>query len=161
MPAIGSTERSRSGLVLVIAATGVATLHVLVVGIAETQSRAEIQADVQSVANAVAVGSVADLPKGAVAVIRAAGRIIGSQKPGSLVARYGQQEIQIGHWDASGQSFSTAGGKPNAVRITMRIRNEQGLFATFLGGSEHQIEAHAVAVLNEVDHNRRTTLVSG
>jgi Putative Tad-like Flp pilus-assembly len=111
----------------------------------DAQFRAEVRAELQLAANAAAVGSVADLPKGAVAVFRTAGHIIGSRKARPGLGRGCEQKIEIGHWDAAGRSFST--GAANAVRITIRVRSEQGLFGPFTGSSQHQTEARAVAIV--------------
>jgi hypothetical protein len=122
-------------------------LFAFVVATVDRHLRANVRADLQSAANAAAVGSVADLPKGVAAVLRTAGGIVGSQKAERLLPRGGEQEIEIGYWDAAGQSFSTGTTKQNAVRIMIRVRYEQGLFAAFVGSQECQTEARAVAVL--------------
>jgi hypothetical protein len=58
-----------------------------------------------------------------------------------------RQEVQVGRWDAQRQIFSTGAAKPDAVQITIRVRDPRA-FSAFLGVTEDQLEAHAIAVLN-------------
>jgi Putative Tad-like Flp pilus-assembly len=163
MPGIGTTIGSQTGarsqtagaagIVLFSVAVGVMALFTLLVAVSDARSRAERQAETQAAANAAAVGAVADLPKGTAAVLRSAGRILGSQKAEGLPGRFGAQAIQVGHWDAAGQSFVSGAGEPRAVRITVRLSNERTFCALFLGSrTESPIESSAVAVLDTTGH---------
>jgi Putative Tad-like Flp pilus-assembly len=157
VPAISTTRRSPSashaGLMLLLAAATVFAIYTCVIVVADAQGRAAAQAKIQSAANAAAVGSAAVLPKGTVAVVQAACRILESQKARGSYWRGGQHEVQIGHWDAIGQSFSASGAKPNAVRITIRLRSEPRPFAILADVSEQQIEAQAIAVLEPLGNS--------
>jgi hypothetical protein len=148
-----SVTARQEGLGLVLAAVSIIAILALGVMLSDAHFRSEVQAEAQSVANAVAIGSAAELPKGTVPVIRSAGRIFESQKVGSSCRRYGEQEIQIGHWDVDGQSFLTGKVKPNAVRITIRLRRELSLFAAFSDLAPRPIEASAIAVLEGSGHS--------
>ncbi len=156
---VGSQTGARSqtagaaGLVLFSVAVGVMALFTLLLAVSDAQSRADRQADTQAAANAAAVGAAADLPKGTAAVLRSAGRVLGSQKVEGLAGRFGAQGIQVGHWDAARQSFVSGAREPNAVRITVRLSNERTLCSLFLGNrAESPIEASAVAVLDTAGH---------
>ncbi len=149
MPAISVTRNSaagRTGLILVAVTAGVIVAFTVAVAVADASFLAQVQAEVQSEANRVALAAAADLPKGAVAVLSTAGRTYGSAASGCTWRRYGKQEVQVGCWNSTGQQFSTGREKPNAVRITIRLQNELSPFARFWGRSEHEIEAQAVAV---------------
>jgi len=163
MPGVGTSigrqtgSRSQTagaaGIILFSVAVGVMALFTLLVAVADARSRAERQAETQAAANAAATGAVVDLPKGTAAVLRSAGRILGSQKADGLPGRFGAQAIQVGHWDAGRQSFATGAGAPNAVRITVRLSNDRTLCAQFLGSqTESPIEASALAVLGAAGH---------
>jgi hypothetical protein len=141
-----SLSLGRAGISLAFVGIGVLALYQFVVTTVDVQLITAAQADAQATANAAAAGSIADLPNGAVAVIRTAGQIISSRKSVSDAARLGDAEIQIGHWDPADRSFSTGGGKPNAVRTTVRIRKQFSLLGMAFGGSGQQIEAQAIAI---------------
>jgi len=141
-----SPSAGQAGFSLGLAAASVVAIYATVMIVADSRVRAEMRAEIQASADAAAVGSVTELPKGTIAVVRAAGRILGSQKAGSLVRRFGSSKVEIGHWDAEGQSFTTSAAKPNAVRIAIRLRDEAAPFAAFPRVGDSPIEAHAVAV---------------
>jgi hypothetical protein len=146
----GTTPKSlamgRAGITLVLVGIGVFTLYQFVVTTVDVQLIAAAQADAQATANAAAAGAIGELPHGAVAVIRTAGQIISSRKSVSDAARLGDADIQIGQWDATGRSFSTGPGKPNAVRTTVRLRKQLSLVGMIFGGEGQQIEARAIAI---------------
>ncbi len=110
MPGVGTKVGSQTGrrsqtagtagIILFSVAVGVMALFTLLLAVSDARSRAERQAETQTAANAAAAGAVADLPKGTAAVLRSAGRILGSQKVEGLPGRFGAQAIQVGHWDA-------------------------------------------------------------
>jgi hypothetical protein len=163
MPGVGTSigrqtgSRSQTagaaGIILFSVAVGAMALFTLLVAVADARSRADRQAATQTAANAAALGAVTDLPKGTAAVLRSAGRILGSQKVEGLPGRFGAEAIQVGHWDAGRQSFATGTGAPNAVRITVRLSNDRTLCAQFLGSrTESPIEASAVALLDTAGH---------
>ncbi len=141
-----SLSLGRAGFSLVLVGAGVLGLYQFVVTTVDVQLIAAAEADAQATANAAAAGSIADLPNGAIAVIRTAGQIIASRKATSEAARFGDAEIQIGQWDAAGRTFATGPGQPNAVRTTIRVRNLSGLLGMVLGVKGRQIEAQAIAV---------------
>ena len=148
-----SQSAGTAGIVLFSVAVGVMALFALLLALSDARSRAERQAETQAAANAAALGAVADLPKGTAAVLRSAGRILGSQKVEGLPGRFGAQAIQVGCWDAAGQSFTTGAGAPNAVRVTVRLSDERTLCALFPGSrTESPIEASAVALLDTAGH---------
>jgi hypothetical protein len=136
-----SLAPGNTGIVLVITATCVVGIYASVVLAVETRTRSEIEAELQSAANAVAVGSVSQLPKGGIAVLRTASKILGSQKS----ARLASQEVEVGFWDAASEAFTTGASQANAVRITIRVGHEAGALSTFVRGSQ-PIEVRAVAV---------------
>ena len=154
MTVASTTSRSLSvghaGLSLVLVAAGVLALYGFVATTLDVQFLAQAQAEAQAMADAAAAASVAELPKGTVAVLGAVSRVLASQKAGRLAASDREPEIQIGHWDAAGHAFSTGVGKPNAVRITIRVRNHGGLFGPSRDVSEQPIEAQAIAVWKPV-----------
>jgi hypothetical protein len=141
-----SLSVGHAGLSLVLVAAGVFALYAFVATTVDVQFLAQAQGEAQAMANA-AAAAVVELPKGTLAVLSAVSRVLASQKAGSLAACDRDREIQIGHWDAAGHSFSTGPGKPNAVRITIRVRNHSGLFGPSRNGGEQPIEARAIAVL--------------
>ena len=141
-----SLALGRAGISLALVTAGILTLYQYVATTVDVQVIAAAQADAQATANAAAAGAIAELPNGAVAVIRTAGQVIASRKSVSDAARLGEAEIQIGQWDATGRSFSTGPGKPNAVRTTIRLRNQSGLLALAFGGHVREVEAQAIAV---------------
>jgi Putative Tad-like Flp pilus-assembly len=146
----GTTARSlslgRAGITLALVAGGTLTLYQFVATSVDVQLIAAAQADAQATANAAAAGAIAELPHGAVAVIRTAGQVIASRKAISDAAKLGEADIQIGYWDAVGRSFSTGPRKPNAVRTTIRLRSQIGLLGMVFGGRGQQIEVQAIAV---------------
>jgi len=137
-----SLSAGHARLALFVAVAAVFAIHTVVVFTADAQARAEAQVEVQSLADAAALGSAAELPHGAVAVLRAASRIIGSQTQRSR--RSSEQKVQVGHWDAQRQTFSSDAMHPDAVEITIRLRNEPPF--TALSGSSEPIEGRAIAV---------------
>jgi hypothetical protein len=139
-----SLSLRRAAFSLALVGAGVVALYQFVIVTIDVQLVATAEADAQATANAAAAGSLADLPNGPIAVIRKAGQIIASRKATSQAARFGDTEIQIGHWDAASRTFAAVPGKPNAVRTTVRVRNLSGLLGTGLSG--RQIEAQAIAV---------------
>jgi hypothetical protein len=141
-----SLALGRAGISLALVTAGILTLYQYVATTVDVQMIAAAQADAQATANAAAAGAITELPNGAVAVIRTAGQVIASRKSVSDAARLGEAEIQIGQWDAIGRSFSTGPGKPNAVRTTVRLRNQSGLLALVFGGHMREVEAQAIAV---------------
>jgi hypothetical protein len=141
-----SLSLGRAGISLALVGFGVFALYQFVITTVDVQLIAAAQADAQATANAAAAGSIADLPNGAVAVIRTAGQIISSRKSVSDAARFGDAEIQIGHWDAAGRTFAAGPGKPNAVRTTVRVRKQLGLLGMVFGDSGQQIEVQAIAI---------------
>jgi hypothetical protein len=138
---------------LLVAAATVFALYAGVMIVLDTQSRTEAQARIQSAANAAAVGSASELPKGSVAVVQAACRLLASQQTGGSPLLGGQPEVQVGHWDPIAQAFTVCAAKPNAVRITIRLRSAPRLFASSPGLGEQQIEAQAIAVREPVGHS--------
>jgi Putative Tad-like Flp pilus-assembly len=152
VPRVVITGRSllagSAGLALLLAGAGVFAIHLAVVFIVDARARAEMQAKAQSLANAAALGSAAELPRGIISVIRAASSIVGSPDAQRSL-RGSRQEVQVGYWDAERQIFSTGATKPDAVQITIRLANPCSHTA-FLGVAEDQIEAHAIAVLKPV-----------
>lgn len=150
MSGSGTTGKSlsvgRAGISLVLVGIGALALYQFIVTTVDVQLIAAAQTDAQATANAAAAGSIADLPNGAVAVIRTVGQIISSRKSVSDAARFGDAEIQIGHWDAAGRTFVTGPAKPNAVRTTVRVRKQLGLLGMVFGGSGQEIEAQAIAI---------------
>jgi hypothetical protein len=146
---------------LVVTAFAIIAIFALTAVATDARLRVEARAEVQAVANAVAAGSVADLPKGAVAVIRTAGTLFLSERAGTSWRQSGEQDVQIGRWDASGQTFSTGMERPNAIRVTIRLRNEPGPFATFLGSACQPIEASAIAVREPLDQSLATATGNG
>jgi hypothetical protein len=157
MPGTGTTAKSFSvghaGLSMVLVAAGVLALYVFVATTLDVQFLAQAQGEAQAMANAAAAASATELPKGTVAVLSAVSRVLASQKAGSLAACDRDPEIQIGHWDAAGHSFTTGPGKPNAVRVTIRVRNHGELFGPSRNGGEQPIEAQAIAVLEPAGHS--------
>jgi hypothetical protein len=143
-----SSSARFAGVALILATVGVLLLYTFVAFTADAQTRAEMLSEAQSAANAAALGSVAEVPRGTIAVIRAASHIIGTrQAQRSLPSA--EQHVMLGHWDAAGQSFATGPGKPNAVQITIRLKNDRQRSA-FLGITEDPIEAQAIAVIGLV-----------
>jgi putative Tad-like protein involved in Flp pilus assembly len=150
MSASGTTAKSlslgRAGFSLVLVGLGVFVLYQYVATTVDVQMIAATQSEAQSLANAAAAGSVLDLPKGSIAVIRTADQIIAAKTKANPGLRSADPEIEIGHWDAASRSFSVGAASPNAVRTKIRVRTQPGLLGNFVGG-EHQIEAQAVAVI--------------
>ncbi|HET6327957.1 MAG TPA: TadG family pilus assembly protein [Planctomycetaceae bacterium] len=134
-----------AGLALVLVGAAVFAIHTAVVFAADAQARAEIQAEAHSAAEAAALGSVLEVPHGAVAVLRAASRIVGMHDPRHLM-RGAQQVVQVGHWDAGSGRFVTGSGKANAVQVTIRVRREPPSLA-MVGNTEDEVEVQAIAVL--------------
>ncbi len=150
MSASGTNGKSlavgRAGISLVLVGIGTLAIYQFLVTTVDVQLIAAAQADAQATANAAAAGALADLPNGAVAVIRTAGEIISSRKSVSEAARLGDAEIQVGHWDSADRSFSTGPGKPNAVCTTVRVKKPLSLVGMVFGGNDEQVEARAIAV---------------
>jgi hypothetical protein len=136
----------RTAVSLTLVTAGILMLYQYVATTVDVQMYAAAQADAQATANAAAAGAIAELPNGAIAVIRTAGQVIASRKAVSDAAKLGEAEIQIGQWDASGRRFLTGPGQPNAVRTTIRLRHQSGLLGLVFGGHEQEIEARAIAV---------------
>ena len=134
-----------AGLALVLVGATVFAIHAVVVFTADVQARAEIGAEAHSAAKAAALGSVLEVPHGAVAVMRAASRIVGTHDARHLT-RGGQQVVQVGHWDADRRRFVTGSEKANAVQVTIRVRCKPPALAS-VGNTEDEIEAQAIAVL--------------
>jgi len=148
-----SLSIGHAGLSLVLVAAGVLALYAFVATTLDVQFLAQGQGEAQAMANAAAAASVTELPKGTVAVLSAVSRVLASQKAGNLAGCDRDPEIQIGHWDAAAHSFTTGPGKPNAVRVTIRVRNHGGLFGPPRNGGEQPIEAQAIAVLEPAGHS--------
>ena len=141
-----SLSLGRAGFSLVLVGLGVFVLYQYVATTVDVQMMAATQAEAQSLADAAAAGSVVDLSKGSVAVIRTADQIIASKTKANPGMRSADPEIQIGYWDAASRSFSAGTVSPNAVRTKIRVRTQPGFLGKLLGG-EHEIEAQAVAVI--------------
>ena len=151
MPAIRTTGRSSSigsaGLALLGTGIGVCVIYAVVAIVADSRECAEMQASLQLAANAAAEGSVAQLAKGTVAVECTARRILESRRAKSAARMSIEPNIQTGHWEREGEAFSTGREKPNAVRVTIRLRSEPRFLSSLRGLGDRQIEVHAVAVL--------------
>lgn len=150
MSASGTTAKSlslgRAGFSLVLAGVGVLALYQYVATTVDVQMIAATQAEAQSLANAAAAGAVLSLPQGSVAVIRTADEIIASRTKANPAMRAADPEIQIGHWDAAGRSFSAGTFSPNAVRTKIRVHAQPGFLGNLLGGGA-EVEVQAIAVV--------------
>lgn len=141
----------RGGVIIVLAAILLVAVFGFVSFTVDIGYITVVRSQLQSAADAAALGSAQDIPVGATTVRNAAKELAKLNDAAGQPVLLDDSDIELGYFDFDTKSFIVDPNQANAVRVTARADDQQLFFAPIIGHDTADIQARSIAMLNPRD----------
>ncbi|MEP3479798.1 MAG: pilus assembly protein TadG-related protein [Fuerstiella sp.] len=144
-------ESQRGGIIIIFAAILLVAVFAFVSFTVDIGYVTVVRSQLQSAADAAALGSAQDIPVGQSLARSSAKSLALLNEAGGKPVVLEDPDIELGFFDFNTKSFVVDPTQANAVRVTARADDQQLFFAPIIGHDTIDIQAQSIAMLNPRD----------